>query len=124
MAEQTGSPAEAKKRGAKSVVARAIVRVVTAGTLTEEALLDSRAANWLVAVARAGYRFGIAAADISTGRFELTSVSHGALDAELARLAAAEIVSPEPLPGAQERRAGFDSLSAEKRPKEIGRAHV
>src|SRR3546814_1617968 len=54
IAEQTESPAEAKKRGSKSVVARAIVRVVTAGTLTEEALLDSRAANWLVAVARAG----------------------------------------------------------------------
>ena len=50
IAEQTESPAEARKRGAKSVVNRAIVRVVTAGTLTEEALLDSRSANWLVAV--------------------------------------------------------------------------
>ena len=67
IAEQTESPAEAKKRGSKSVVARAIVRVVTAGTLTEEALLDSRAANWLAAVAKAGERYGIAAADISTG---------------------------------------------------------
>jgi DNA mismatch repair protein MutS len=118
IAEQIESPAEAKKRGAKSVVNRAIVRVVTAGTLTEEALLDSRSANWLAAVARSGERFGIAAADISTGRFELTSVTAGALDAELARLSAAEIVSPEKLPGAQERRAGFDSLSAEARLKE------
>ncbi len=118
IAEQTESLAEAKKRGSKSVVARAIVRVVTAGTLTEEALLDSRASNWLVAVARTGERFGLAAADISTGRFELSSVPSGALDAELARLAAAEIVSPEPLPGATERRAGFDSLSAERRLKE------
>ena len=42
IAEQVESPAEARKRGAKSVVNRAIVRVVTAGTLTEEALLDSR----------------------------------------------------------------------------------
>src|SRR5919106_4297662 len=74
IAEQTESPAEARKRGSKSVVNRAIVRVVTAGTLTEEALLDSRAANWLVAIARAGERFGIAAADVSTGRFELSSV--------------------------------------------------
>src|SRR3546814_13189921 len=115
MAEQTVSPADAKKRGSNSVFARAIVRGVTAGTLTEEALLDSRAANWLVAVARAGDRFGIAAADISTGRFELTSVSHGALDAELARLAAAAIVSPEPLPGEQEPRAGLDRLAAENR---------
>jgi DNA mismatch repair protein MutS len=118
IAEQTESPAEARKRGSKSVVNRAIVRVVTAGTLTEEALLDSRAANWLAAVAKSGERYGIAAADISTGRFELSSVPAGALDAELARLAAAEIVSPEPLPGAQPRRAGFDSLAAERRLQE------
>ena len=98
IAEQIESPAEARKRGSKSVVNRAIVRVVTAGTLTEEALLDSRSANWLAAVARSGERYGIAAADVSTGRFELISIPAGALDAELARLAAAEIVSPEPLP--------------------------
>jgi DNA mismatch repair protein MutS len=120
IAEQIESPAEAKKRGAKSVVSRAIVRVVTAGTLTEEALLDSRAANWLVALARVGERFGLAAADISTGRFELCSFPHASLDAELARLDPAEIVAPEPLPGleVQERKAGFDSLSAEKRLRE------
>src|SRR5947207_1468994 len=82
IAEQIESPAEARRRGAKSVVNRAIVRVVTAGTLTEEALLDSRAANWLVAVARAGDRYGIAAADVSTGRFELSSIAQPALDAE------------------------------------------
>ncbi len=118
IAEQTESPAEARKRGHKAVVNRAIVRVVTAGTLTEEALLDSRRANWLAAVARAGERYGIAAADISTGRFELSSVPAAALDAELARLAAAEIISPEPIEGAQPRRAGFDSLAAERRLKE------
>src|SRR3712207_1122998 len=88
IAEQTESPAEAKNRGSKAVVSRAIVRVVTAGTLTEEALLDSRAANWLVAVARSGERCGVAAADISTGRFELSSVPPKSLAAELARLAA------------------------------------
>nr|WP_114952941.1 DNA mismatch repair protein MutS [Sphingosinicella terrae] len=118
IAEQTESPAEARKRGSKSVVNRAIVRVVTAGTLTEEALLDSRAANWLAAVARTGERYGLAAADISTGRFELSSVPAASLDAELARLAAAEIIAAEPLPGAQERRTGFDSLAAERRLKE------
>jgi len=118
IAEQTENPAEARKRGHKAVVNRAIVRVVTAGTLTEEALLDSRSANWLAAVAKAGERYGIAAADVSTGRFELSSVPLAALDAELARLAAAEIVSPEPIAGAQQRRAGFDSLAAERRLKE------
>jgi DNA mismatch repair protein MutS len=117
IAEQTESPAEAKKRGSKSVVSRAIVRVVTAGTLTEEALLDTRAANMLVATAKLGDRCGVAAADISTGSFELTSVAPAALEAELARLGAAEIVSPDPFPGwpVQERRAGFDSLAAERR---------
>src|SRR3954470_10751297 len=108
IAEQIESPAEAKKRGYKAVVNRAIVRVVTAGTLTEEALLDSRAANWLVAVAKVGERYGLAAADVSTGRFELGSVAPHALDAELARLTAAEVID-------QERRTGFDSISAEKR---------
>ncbi|HLL30973.1 MAG TPA: DNA mismatch repair protein MutS, partial [Allosphingosinicella sp.] len=120
IAEQTENPAEAKKRGAKSVVNRAIVRVVTAGTLTEEALLDSRAANWLVAVARVEERFGLAAADVSTGRFELGSLAPASLDAELARLGAAEIVAAEPLPNLSvtERKGGFDSLAAERRLKE------
>lgn len=118
IAEQVESPAEAKKRGSKAVVARAIVRVVTAGTLTEEALLDSRAANWLAVVAKAGDRYGIAAADISTGRFELSSVPAGALDAELARLGAAEIVSNAAIPGAREWSSGFDSLAAERKLKD------
>ncbi|HEV2815790.1 MAG TPA: DNA mismatch repair protein MutS [Allosphingosinicella sp.] len=109
IAEQVESPAEAKKRGHKAVVNRAIVRVVTAGTLTEEALLDARSANWLVAVARVGERCGLAAADISTGRFELGSVAPGALDAELARLEPAELI---------DRGSGFDSLAAERRLKE------
>ena len=111
IAEQVESPAEARKRGAKSVVNRAIVRVVTAGTLTEEALLDSRSANWLVAIAKVGERCGLAAADISTGRFELCSVAPGALDAELARLDPAETID-------QERGAGFDSIAAERRLRE------
>ncbi len=125
IAEQTESPAEAKKRGgSKALVGRAIVRVVTAGTLTEEALLDARAANWLVAVAASGQgadlRLGIAAADISTGRFEIAALLPSALDAELARLDAAEIVIPEDF---DERPAGavpwprehFDSLRGEER---------
>jgi DNA mismatch repair protein MutS len=118
IAEQIESPAEAKKRGYKAVVNRAIVRVVTAGTLTEEALLDSRAANWLVAVAKVGERYGLAAADVSTGRFELTSIQPGALDAELARLDAAELIANEPLEDANLWKAGFDSAAAERRLKE------
>src|SRR6266699_1398623 len=51
--EQTVDPAEAKKRGAKSVVQRNVIRLVTAGTLTEDSLLDAKRNNYLVAIARA-----------------------------------------------------------------------
>src|SRR6478752_1314811 len=51
--EQTEDPAEARKRGAKSVVARDVTRLITAGTLTEDSLLDARRNNYLVALARA-----------------------------------------------------------------------
>ena len=89
IAEQTESPAEARKaRGSKALVDRAIVRLVTPGTLTEETLLESASANWLAAVGRAGDDWAIAAADISTGRFELVACGPGELAAELARLVA------------------------------------
>ena len=100
IAEQTESPAAAKARGGKSIVARGIVRVVTAGTLTEETLLESRAANWLVALAHLGEAIGYAAADISTGRFEAGETSAEGLDAELARLNASEIIMPPRRPRA------------------------
>jgi DNA mismatch repair protein MutS len=124
IAEQTETPAEAKKRGSKSLVARGIVRVVTAGTLTEEALLDSRASNWLVALVEVGGTIGLAAADISTGRFEILAVSPSALDAELSRLSAAELIVPEGWSGAPANawpapRAGFDSVAAEARLKRL-----
>ena len=125
IAEQVESPAEAKKRGGgKALVARAIVRVVTAGTLTEEALLDARASNWLVALAEAGGMTGLAAADISTGRFELATIPRAGLDAELARLGPAEIVVPETLEAAPAGAIGFaprafDSLAAEARLKAL-----
>ena len=118
IAEQIESPAVAKARGGKSIVARGIVRVVTAGTLTEEALLETKSANWLVAVAKVGGEFGLAAADISTGRFEIGGASAETLDAELARLGAAEIISPEAIEDAQPRpKADFDSVAGERRLK-------
>ena len=114
IAEQTESPAAAKARGGKSIVSRGIVRVVTAGTLTEEALLEARAANWLVALAPVADGIGYAAADISTGRFEIGESDPTGLDAELARLGAAEVVSPDNRP-----RADFDSLAGERRLKSL-----
>jgi DNA mismatch repair protein MutS len=96
IAEQTESPEQAKARGgSKALVARDIIRFVTAGTLTEDSLLESWASNMLVALAEAGGEIGIAAADISTGYFELVTVATGALEAELARLSASEIVVAE-----------------------------
>jgi DNA mismatch repair protein MutS len=78
--EQMENPAEAKKRGPKSVVRRAMVRLVTPGTLTEESLLDARSANRLLAINQtaAGGR-ALAWADISTGEFSAMSFpgAHG-----------------------------------------------
>ncbi len=117
IAEQIESPAEARKaRGSKALVDRAIVRLVTPGTLTEEVLLDAGAANWLAAVARVGEDWAVAAADISTGRFELVACGPGELAAELARLAAAEVISDGPVPGIPTTggKGGFDSASGEQ----------
>jgi DNA mismatch repair protein MutS len=119
VAEQVETPEQAKKRGgSKALVERRIVRVVTAGTLTEETLLDARASNWLVALAAAESRTGIAACDVSTGRFELGSVPPAALDAELARLGAAEVVAAEGSALADGRvpaaRADFTAVAGER----------
>ena len=117
IAEQTESPAEARKaRGSKALVERAIVRLVTPGTLTEDSLLDSGAANWLAAVARVGEEWAIAAADISTGRFELVACGTGELKSDLARIAPAETIAAEKVPGisATVGREGFDSMVGER----------
>ncbi len=115
--EQTEDPAEAKKRGAKSVVARAVVRLVTPGTLTEERLLEPAAANWLVALARArgadGARhYGIAAVDISTGAFEVCDATGAGLGGEVARIAPREVVVPDALADAPEVARMLDELRA------------
>ena len=97
--EQVEDPAEAKKRGSKSVVARAVQRLVTPGTLTEETLLDARAHNYLAALAKLGGEdaFGLAWTDVSTGEFAVTSLALASLGAELARLSPGELLVPETL---------------------------
>src|SRR6185503_19212620 len=117
IAEQTESPAAARKaRGSKALVDRAIIRLVTPGTLTEETLLESSAANWLAAVGRAGDEWAIAAADISTGRFELVSCGPGELAAELARLSPAETIADSVVLGVRTSggKGGFDSIAGER----------
>ncbi|WP_407068072.1 DNA mismatch repair protein MutS [Methylobacterium crusticola] len=98
--EQTEDPAEARRRGGKSVVRRAVVRLVTPGTITEERLLDPGRANLLLALARrraseSAWAYGLAAVDISTGRFSLGEVEAAGLSAEIARLEPREIVMAE-----------------------------
>src|ERR1700731_782396 len=98
--EQVEDPAEARKRGAKSVVRREVVRLVTPGTITEEFLLDPVRANSLLAIARASepnLAFGLASVDISTGAFTVAEAPEASLEAEIARLDPAEIVVPEAL---------------------------
>jgi DNA mismatch repair protein MutS len=117
IAEQTESPAEARKaRGSKALVERAIIRLVTPGTLTEETLLESASANWLAAIGRAADEWALAAADISTGRFELVSCGPGELAAELARLSPAETIADSSVPGIRTSagKGGFDSLAGDR----------
>jgi DNA mismatch repair protein MutS len=116
IAEQVESPAEARRlRGSKALVERAIVRLVTPGTLTEETLLESGSANWLAAVGRAGEEWALAACDISTGRFELVACDRQGLMAEVARLSPSELIGAEAVEGLEGRwgHPGFDSLAGE-----------
>ncbi len=71
--EQMEDPAEAKKRGYKSVVRREVVRLVTPGTLTEDTLLDSRRNNYLMGISKNNGIYGFAWVDLSTGVFYTTS---------------------------------------------------
>jgi DNA mismatch repair protein MutS len=100
--EQLEDPAEAKKRGGKSVVRRDVVRLVTPGTLTEDSLLDARRNNYLLALARArgsatDDRFGLAWIDISTGEFCAAECDRAALAAEIARIEPGEIIVSDAL---------------------------
>lgn len=93
--EQMESPAEAKKRGSKSVVKRDVVRLVTPGTLTEEALLEARRHNYLTAFAEVRDAQALAWVDISTGAFHVMPLTDLRLGPELARLAPSELIVSE-----------------------------
>ena len=96
--EQTEDPAEAKKRGSKAVVRREIVRLVTPGTLTEDALLDGRAANVIASLARtrAG-ELAVAWADVSDGSFNVCALEDARLSADIRALAPSELLVPDSL---------------------------
>jgi DNA mismatch repair protein MutS len=128
IAEQLEDPAEAKKRGSKSVVRRDVVRLVTPGTLTEDSLLEARRHNFLAAYSEVRDAAAIAWADISTGEFRVMPSSLVRLGPDLARIAPRELLLSE----AREReivsniaengvsitplsRGSFDSTNAERR---------
>jgi DNA mismatch repair protein MutS len=100
--EQLEDPAQARKRGGKSVVRRDVVRLVTPGTLTEDSLLDAKRNNYLAALARsrasAGEdRFALAWIDISTGEFRVAECDRAALAAAIARIEPGEIIVADAL---------------------------
>jgi DNA mismatch repair protein MutS len=132
--EQLEDPAEAKRRGGKSVVRRDVIRLITPGTLTEDTLLKSAKNNFIAALARikADSSLAIAFADISSGEFVVIPVEADRLSAELAAFEPGEIICPDglgemslssqleasgaaltPLPMSR-----FDSAAAEKRLKD------
>lgn len=95
--EQMESPAEAKKRGYKAVVRREVIRIVTPGTITEEALLDSSDANYLVALTMERKQLALAWVDISTGELLSTVTDASQLLNDLARIQPKELLINETL---------------------------
>ncbi len=133
--EQLEDPAEARKRGSKAVVKRDVVRLVTPGTVTEEALLDDKAHNFLTAIFREpADRAGagnvvLASLDISTGEFEIGTVPATDVAGEIMRLMPGEIIAADEVLSVEEiKRTGtliraamtpvpqptFDSLAGER----------
>src|ERR1700727_1794639 len=132
--EQMEDPAQARARGNKSVVRRDVVRLITPGTLTEDTLLDARANNYLLAIARlrgaaGAERLGLAWIDISTSEFIVTECAFGELAATLSRINPNEIIVADALYGDTDigptlrewpavtplTRDVFDSSTAERR---------
>ncbi|MFU8822727.1 DNA mismatch repair protein MutS [Yoonia sp.] len=126
--EQMESPAEAKKRGYKSVVRREVVRLVTPGTLTEDSLLDARRHNFLAAFHVVRDQGALAWVDISTGAFHVMPCAGAKLGPELARLTPREVIVMDSAQGDWSAlvsesgavlttlgAAAFDSTAGEKR---------
>jgi DNA mismatch repair protein MutS len=100
--EQLEDPAAARKRGAKSVVRRDVIRLVTPGTLTEDSLLDAKRNNYLAALARSRAsagddRFALAWIDISTGEFRVAECDRASLASVIARIEPGEIIVADAL---------------------------
>ncbi len=93
--EQVEDPQEKKQRGEKGPLKRDVVRVLTAGTLTEDELLPARAHNYLLALGPAESQIAIAWADMSTGDFLVQEIADDGLETIIARLDPAELIFPQ-----------------------------
>ena len=128
--EQREDPAEARKRPGKTLVRREVVRVVTAGTLTEDTLLEARRPNHLAAVAEVGGAAGLAWLDVSTGTLQTQPLAAGELAGALARLEPSELLMPDALAGQRALAdwrscltplpaSRFDSINAKRRLEQL-----
>lgn len=112
--EQVEDPAEAKKRGGKSVVRRDVVRLVTPGTLTEDKLLSPSESNYLMALARlrgaAASQMALAWIDISTGVFQLAETDETRLLSDILRIEPRELILADTLFHDPDLRSVFDVI--------------
>ena len=112
--EQVEDPAEAKKRGSKSVVKRDVVRLVTPGTITEEKLLSPSESNYLMALTRirgaSEPLMALAWIDISTGVFRLAETEASRLLADILRIDPRELIVPDTMFHDPELKPVFDVL--------------
>ncbi|WP_307371122.1 DNA mismatch repair protein MutS [Peteryoungia aggregata] len=112
--EQIEDPAEAKKRGSKSVVKRDVVRLVTPGTITEDKLLSPFESNYLMALARirggSAPQLALAWIDISTGIFRLAETTETRLLADILRIEPRELIVPDTLFHDEDLKPAFDVL--------------
>ena len=95
--EQLETPQEAKKRGYKTVVRRDVTRIITPGTLLEDALLDAKQYNYLCSVAQCEGKLSIACVEISTGVFFVYSISSATVNSDIARFSPKEIIISDKL---------------------------
>ncbi|TKT82626.1 DNA mismatch repair protein MutS [Aquamicrobium sp. LC103] len=119
--EQVEDPAEARKRGSKSVVRRDVVRLVTPGTITEEKLLAPSEANFLMSLGRvkggADNAYALAWIDISTGTFRVAESSADRLLADVLRVDPRELILADPVYHDPELRGVFDVLGRVANPQ-------
>jgi DNA mismatch repair protein MutS len=132
--DQMENPAEAKKRGYKAIVRRDVTRIVTAGTLTEDSLLDADSNNFLACLSSVQNNFAISWMDLSTGQFVVLGINADQVESQLSRINPKEFIVPDKLVEKPEffetfrnhrailtpqPNARFDSQNAIKRLKEL-----